>query len=306
MKFSCPKCATVFRLDVDPHDRNIVCPVCTKRLSIPLKSTGGQQHPPALLDDPGSSRDSDQWPPDFLSSPVTSKDRLGTSRRRKKRSGALLFVFVACVALVLAGFAFLASSGSLQAERTKSVAEKVPSTASQFHSENAAAAHVMNQAVPTQQKAAEKPGKVRANVTWEYNKFVGNKPDTDSVVFLIPKSMHEKVSNAGLDPFSGRSSFRDKQKSLRAKNVFVGIIGGNGSTLIDEVVPGDYTVIIISRHTNDASEVSDRNVAQLEKFFEDGGTASIHKAYLDEISVRAGEEVEISHDFGVTNIAVGI
>lgn len=143
------------------------------------------------------------------------------------------------------------------------------------------------------------PGRVRATVTWEYNKYVGNKPDTDATVTLVPKDYSGRIS-ANLDPMFARITFDRTKSELRNQGIYAGIVGGDGKALIADVPPGDYTIIIISKNTNEHPEISEFAEQRLAKYFKDGGSAKLHKIHISDISVRSGEEVEYSHDFGNT------
>jgi hypothetical protein len=149
-----------------------------------------------------------------------------------------------------------------------------------------------------------KPGKVKINATWQYNDYVGSKPDTNAVVILIPKGFKGRVpSSASVitmpDPRILDISFDRVRKELLQKGVYLGRIGGNGITSIIGVPPGEYKLIIISSNTTDAPETYQSNEDLLAKYI-DGPVATTQKVYFSEISVISGEEVEDSHDFGNT------
>jgi len=144
-----------------------------------------------------------------------------------------------------------------------------------------------------------KPGRVRVTVTWEYNKYVGNRPDTDATVTLIPKGYSRKV-DVSLDPMFARISFDTKKQILRDEGVYAGIVGGDGKTLIADVPAGSYTMIIISKNTNDHPDVAKLTERQLERYFKVGSSARVHKVHITDITVPSGEETEYSHDFGNT------
>ncbi len=141
-------------------------------------------------------------------------------------------------------------------------------------------------------------------VTWEFNKSVGNKPDTDSVVVLIPKTLKEKIPNtSNLVPSFARIAFDKTKKSLEERGVYAGIVGGDGRTLISGVPPGSYTLIIFSKNTNDFPNMREPVKQKLEQYFADAKQISIlSKTHFSDIEVIEGEEIEINHDFGNTYI----
>ena len=75
-----------------------------------------------------------------------------------------------------------------------------------------------------------KPGKVKINVTWQYNDYVGNKPDTNAVVILIPKGFKGRVpSSASVitmpDPEYLISVLTGRGKSCYKREFIWGVLG---------------------------------------------------------------------------------
>ena len=137
-------------------------------------------------------------------------------------------------------------------------------------------------------------------MTWEYNKYVGNRPDTNAVVLLIPKSFKGKVPSDDLDPLVAHITLDKRKKELEQRGVYAGLVGGNGSVLIAGVPPGDYTLIIMSNNTNDWPQIRTLMEQQLGKYLDKGDIATRRKVHITDITVVSGEEAEYSHDFGNT------
>lgn len=145
-----------------------------------------------------------------------------------------------------------------------------------------------------------KPGKVKINVTWQYNEYVGSKPDTNAVVILVPKGFKGRVPSQGLHPVFATIGFDLTKKDLQQKGVYVGLVGGNGMASIAGVPPGDYKLIIISKNTKVDPELGESTEKVLAYYLDNSDTAKVYKVHLSEITVISGEEVEDSHDFGNT------
>jgi hypothetical protein len=149
-------------------------------------------------------------------------------------------------------------------------------------------------------KKTPKPGRARIHVTWEYNKFVGSRSDTNSTVILIPKELQEKGSYLGLSPTYQDDTFNEAKKYLQKQGIYASRVGGNGSALLSNVPEGEYTLIIVSKNTNDSMEARTVAKTEMARYMLDGDIASVHKVHITDLTVIAGEEVEYSHDFGNT------
>jgi tetratricopeptide (TPR) repeat protein len=145
-----------------------------------------------------------------------------------------------------------------------------------------------------------RPGKVRVTVTWEYNKYVGNRADTNAVVILIPKGFNGRVPSTGLDPVVAHITLDGTKKELEQQGVYAGLVGGNGTAVLAGVPGGDYTLIIMSKNTNEWPEISTLMEQRLAKYLDKGDSARLHKVHITDITVVSGEETEYSHDFGNT------
>jgi hypothetical protein len=146
-----------------------------------------------------------------------------------------------------------------------------------------------------------RPGKVRITVTWEYNKYVGNRADTNAVVILIPKGFSGRVPSAALDPVVAHITLDETKKNeLERQGVYAGLVNGNGTAVLAGVPGGDYTLIIMSKNTNEWPEISTLMERQLAKYLDKGDSAGLHKVHITDITVVPGEETEYGHDFGNT------
>jgi hypothetical protein len=152
-----------------------------------------------------------------------------------------------------------------------------------------------------------KPGKVRATVTFKYNDFVGNRPDTDARVVLVSKDIPGNLkSNIDSWLFSPGidAVYKHKKEEFNRRGVYVGSVGGQGTVVIPGVMAGNYSVIMVSNNTTGYPQTFAMAERILNHYADDPtlvhSTVVLHNLHFEEITVEAGEELEISHDFGVT------
>ena len=144
-----------------------------------------------------------------------------------------------------------------------------------------------------------KKAKVRITVTWEYNKFKGHVADEGAVVVLVPKGLGRKLPSAGLSPTFARINIDATQRKLADQNAFVGVAGGDGKAVLNRVIPGAYTLIIISKSTTSSPTLAKLKVELLSRYF-DGDPAGGQNVEIKEIEVLEDEDLELNHDFGNT------
>lgn len=128
----------------------------------------------------------------------------------------------------------------------------------------------------------EATGNLKGTVTWQYNSYVGTKPDVGASIYLIKESQ-EDISK------------------------FKVIANGYGNYEINDVPVGNYFVVIISYKTtsdpktwhtkisgNISSVLSADNLSRLDTYI------SLHKYYVVEIKIKENKTVDVSYDFGNT------
>lgn len=135
-------------------------------------------------------------------------------------------------------------------------------------------------------KEVEKPGSVGGVITYYFNSNYGNKPDVGAQVWLIAGSvdMPEDCKAASGIPsmlFFLRGADGAQSKTYDAAKYAVA--DGGGRYEIPGVPPGNYTLVANSRHTNSEKQL-------------------LGKVYSSRITVRPGERVDVSWDFGMTYV----
>lgn len=141
-----------------------------------------------------------------------------------------------------------------------------------------------------------KPGSVVITVTWKSSDFVGSRPDTDAVVVLVPEYPEGKLANC-LAPGFPKLMYMDE---LASKGAYLETAGGDGKAIFNQVKPGKYVAVIVSRNTFQSIEFNRGEVSLLEKYFENPSTGT-HSVTRVKIEVVPGERFEKSHDFGMTS-----
>lgn len=323
----CPHCQAGIRANDRYAGRVVACPGCKKQVQIPgvteippAKST--PSHTPSSL--PDRTHEPDQasiekevlsWLPSSSSPVFSSNDSVQRPHSpekekvkppylpKKKKTASTPYIIAGGVVAILAllviglfatGTIQFAQPGGQQAS-PKAVSSTSPDTSAKQSPEPRSES-------PTSKDTPAKdvpPGKVRITVTWQYNNFVGTKPDTGAVVILIPKTLKEKVHENMLFVGMLNSQITEASKRLREQGVFVGLVGGDGKVLIPRVPPGDYIIIIVSKNTRQDPALYDVTKNWLNTVFEKP-PGVVGKNYNDQLSVTSGEETEFSHDFGNT------
>lgn len=86
-------------------------------------------------------------------------------------------------------------------------------------------------------------GTLRGTVTWQYNKYIGTKPDVGAKIFVIPNDFNHNSVNIGV-----LSSFAIGVDT-NGDNLFIGEANGYGEYQISDIPVGKYFVLISSRKT---------------------------------------------------------
>ena len=143
-----------------------------------------------------------------------------------------------------------------------------------------------------------KTGSISGNVTYKYNNYVGNKPDTGTVVFLISKKVTSLPDSMGY----GWTWYVDDYEGVYATEV-----DGSGNYILNDIPVGEYYIVLISENTNTGKE----NMGALywgsvyHMFSEEGKKRADDQAFLSKIvcesvTISEGKTTTFSHDFGIT------
>ena len=144
-----------------------------------------------------------------------------------------------------------------------------------------------------------KTGSISGNVTYKYNNYVGNKPDTGTVVFLISQKVTSLPDSVAYGWTFGLSNY---------EGVYATEVDGNGKYILDDIPVGDYYIVLISDNTNsgmkDAGALYWGPVYNM--FSTEGKKNADSEAYLSKIkyasvSILNEKTTTFSYDFGITH-----
>lgn len=96
-----------------------------------------------------------------------------------------------------------------------------------------------------------------------------------------------------------RKCIPDEADELEKCGAYMVYAGGDGRAVFNRVIAGEYTMIIISKNTEDLADTWEISQKILSRYF-DGDIKIYNKMHIGEIDVYSGDTVEYSHDFGYT------
>ena len=142
-----------------------------------------------------------------------------------------------------------------------------------------------------------KTGKLTGDVSYKYNNYVGNKPDTGAQVILVSKKVKSLPDNVGY------GIMKDAGEGVYSIKV-----DGSGKYTFDRLPIGEYYVVIISRNTNENMDyvTGTRSWGDVYLLFSETGkekalsTAKVFKTRTTTITIEYGETTTYSYDFGIT------
>ena len=151
-------------------------------------------------------------------------------------------------------------------------------------------------------------GTVRGNITYHYNSYRGYVPDTNSMVFLIPKNKNAMGSNILYTQFISLSP------ALLKKYVYSAKVDGNGNYVVNHVPTGQYRIVVVSQNSTaeeyfKASDINAfysnrgkifKNVLNDFSAYRLSKTIGMYKWAIGSVNVYRGEQTFFSHAFGYT------
>lgn len=147
-------------------------------------------------------------------------------------------------------------------------------------------------------------GSVKGAITWQYNTFIGTKPDTGAKIFLIPTNFDKNsVTEAESMSFGSIGSVP------KGKKLFFAKANGYGNYEINNIPTGKYIIIISSNKTtrdfNKAIDDYDTNLLKsLIRDYEhfEIMNLKLNKYMIRTVEVNANQIKDFSYDFGFTYI----
>ena len=146
-------------------------------------------------------------------------------------------------------------------------------------------------------------GSLTGNVTWQYNKYIGTKPDVGADVLLVQQN------HIPLD--SDKTNFL-LLTNINDPTIHSAEVDGMGTYHLDNIPAGDYYLFIVSRNTNESPAMQNSNISLARAYL--GGKITeeafekflysfkLHSVEMARITIKAGQTIRYSHDFGYTYI----
>lgn len=159
-------------------------------------------------------------------------------------------------------------------------------------------------------------GSISGNVSYYYNRYIGNKADTGAYVILVPK-------NGAAKALSSFSIYGHNDQQQEKVYLYRTQVDSLGNYRINHVAVGEYRVLMISHNTSEGawfdayddsiSDASDSYYQNIYGMFEPqylkteiakdmAGHVMYYKYYIKDISIYENDETTLSHDFGITYI----
>lgn len=147
-------------------------------------------------------------------------------------------------------------------------------------------------------------GTVEGDITWQYNRYIGTKPDVGAKIFLIPIDFDpKKFKQHDLEIYSIIGSPPDNSY------LYYGKTSGYGSYEISDVRTGKYLLVVSShdtrRNPNEEVYIEDELKERLGKAYEtfyQFNVGYFNNYHWKTIEVKKNGTVNYSHDFGYTYI----
>lgn len=153
-------------------------------------------------------------------------------------------------------------------------------------------------------------GNISGNVTYFYNKYQGNKPDTGTMVYLFSKTGSGKnapTTNSYVD-----WNIKSIMKDYEQYGIFTAEVDGSGNYTFNNIPTGEYYIFMKSSKTTSGSAFSDKEAYEkaIEKSVSSlinpenasnlGKMVGYQKYYSSSITVLPNQTVTFSYDFGTT------
>lgn len=148
-------------------------------------------------------------------------------------------------------------------------------------------------------------GNVTGVVTYQYNKYVGTKPDVGAEILLMQTNHTPLYSDAGIF-----LSFSEIENYKEDPMIYCTEVDGMGNYYLDNIPAGYYDLLILSKETNQSPEIREMNAGLIDNYFSGKITAeAIERLKLnaelksfefETIEVKANQTTRFSKDFGYT------
>lgn len=158
---------------------------------------------------------------------------------------------------------------------------------------------VSSPAISVAKVTVAKLGDIKGVVTWQYNTYVGTKPDTGAKIALIPVNEDNTKDNSLF-------SLLIQQIPQGENGIYTGKADGYGSYEIDNVPAGQYYMLMVSSNTTSDMTIDAGSQQILSSLFsaKDWTTMQLclklNKFLLQSVEVKQNATIIESNDFGNT------
>ena len=148
-------------------------------------------------------------------------------------------------------------------------------------------------------------GNITGVVTYQYNKYVGTKPDVGAKILLMQENHVPLCSDAGIF-----ISFSEIANYDEDPMIYCTEVDGMGNYYLDNIPAGYYYLLILSEETNQAPEIREMNAGLIDNYFSGKITAEaienlkletrLNSFEFEIIEVKANQTTRFSKDFRYT------
>lgn len=304
VKVNCQHCRQPLEVPEEMLGTIADCPSCGGQIQLPSRQSQVRTNTPPLQARSPQSRQSVVQPPQ-QNAPI--KPPLVQSSQQPKPAKTMFVIVSALVVVVLCLVVAVVILLNRQVPAQNESTVKSGALQASSLSPNVEQITKAKQApLPASEPKVQKKGKVVVTVTWQYNKYVGTKPDTDATVILIPKTYKQKLKVDYVD-LSLWAIVVDKEQ-LSQDGIFIEKVNGQGRAIFNRVPVGQYTCAIQSKNTKAYQERAKLTVDIMKYYFECNDLSKeLHSTIIknfktEDVTVDEGDEIEVSHDFGNTDV----
>lgn len=143
-------------------------------------------------------------------------------------------------------------------------------------------------------------GNLKGLLTWQYNEYIGTKPDVGANIILIP------AQSKGIDDsFLGLVLKTTPQGN---NGVYTGVADGYGNYQIDDIPSGEYVMLLVSKNTNSDMIIYDYEDDLFGELFNEDTweglrlNLTLKKHTFKSITIQPNKTYTESYDFGYTYI----
>lgn len=142
-------------------------------------------------------------------------------------------------------------------------------------------------------------GNMKGVITWQYNEFIGTKPDTGADIVLISENKNKNFDNSAF-------TITLKQHPNGKNGIYTAEADGYGNYELDSVPVGQYYLLIKSNKTRSNMTIDANTASILQGLFSADDweklqtTLKINKYILKTVEIKSDKTIIESYDFGYT------